>query len=83
MNTKETPNYFEQMSYLRDFGCMCWDEKFLDKEEIKYRCHCSDLVKRSCLALCDMLKWDYPNKEQIVQKFISLTKEHIKDNFNL
>lgn len=77
MNTKDTPNYFSKMSYLHDFGCMCWDDKFLDKEEIKDRCHCPDLVKRSCLALYDMLKWDYYNKEQIVQNYIKIAKGDI------
>lgn len=76
-------NYFEQMSYLQDFWCMCWDDKFLNQTDIKNDCNkCPDIVKRSCLALCDILKWNYPNKEQIIQKFIGLTKEHIKDNFN-
>lgn len=81
MDTKETPNYWEWMSYLQDFWCMCWDTKFVNKEEIQIRCHCSDLIKKNCLALCDMLRWDYPNKEKMILKFISLTKEYITKEF--
>lgn len=83
MNTKETPNYFEKMSYMQDFWCMCWDDKFLDKEEIKDRCHCSDLVKRSCLALCDLLRSKDENKERTIHNFINITKEHLRREFNL
>lgn len=78
MNTNETPNHFEKMTYLHDFGYMCWDDRFLDKAVIKDKCHCPDLVKKYCLALCDMLTWNVD--ESIVSNFIKIAKDDIKNS---
>lgn len=84
MDNKTVPNYFDKMSYLQDFWCMCWDEKFVDQTNIKEDCkRCPDIVQRSCLALCDLLRSkDTENKEKIIINFIDLTKEHIRFLFS-
>lgn len=69
-------NYFEDMSYNKDFWCMCWDNNFLDKEVIKTNCHCPDIIKKSCLALCDMMKSKV--SEKIIKEYIEIQKENIR-----